>query len=143
MNIYIFLIILHNLGGNSPVDTTDTLWVKHFVKTALSHIISEINALYAEIQDGLQQMVGKRFPAVSAVTLQVKNFVKITLPRTISKINAFCILHRNSRWPPKCGKKVFLGKLASRPCRHPAGQNFCRSENLTISEILKMFHFQC
>ena len=104
-----FLIILHNLGGNSPVDTTDTLWVKHFVKTALSHIISKINALYAEIQDGLQQMVGKRFPAVSAVTLQVKNFVKITLPRTISKINAFCILHRNSRWPPKCGKRYFWG----------------------------------
>ena len=39
----------------SPVHAADTLVVKHFVKTALSHTISEINAFLCfmpEIQDG-------------------------------------------------------------------------------------------
>ena len=45
-------------GKKSPVDSTDTLWVKKFVEIALSRSISKINAFfafYAEIQDGRQK----------------------------------------------------------------------------------------
>ena len=36
----------------SQVHSADTLWVQIFIEVALSHTVSEINALYAEIQDG-------------------------------------------------------------------------------------------
>ena len=51
-------------------------------------------------------------PVQSADTLQIKNFVEIALNRTISKINVFCVLRRNSRWPPKVAGKQFWGKSA-------------------------------
>ena len=51
-------------------------------------------------------------PVQSADTQQIKNFVEIALYRTISKINVFCVLRRNSRWPPKVAGKQFWGKLA-------------------------------
>ena len=38
----------------SPVHSADTMKVKNFVEIALSRTVSEINALYAEIQDGCQ-----------------------------------------------------------------------------------------
>ena len=50
-----------NSGGKtifcemSPVDSADTLGVKNFVEIALSRSVSEINAFYAEIQDGRQK----------------------------------------------------------------------------------------
>ena len=39
----------------SPVHSTDTLWVKTFIESALSHTVSKINAFHAEIQDGHQK----------------------------------------------------------------------------------------
>ena len=50
-----------NSGGKTifcemlPVDSADTLGVKNFVEIALSRSVSEINAFYAEIQDGRQK----------------------------------------------------------------------------------------
>ena len=35
--------------------TTDTLGVKIFIEIAVSHIVFEINAFYADIQDGCQK----------------------------------------------------------------------------------------
>ena len=80
----------------SPVDSTDTLWVKNFVKIAVSRSVSEINVFLhlTEIQDGRQKwrenyLCGKS-SGDFAVTLWVKNFVKIALSRSVSEINAFC-----------------------------------------------------
>ena len=39
----------------------------------------------------------------------------------------FCILHRNSRWPPKMAGKRFSVKNASTFCRYPVGQKFRRN----------------
>ena len=39
----------------SPVHSADTLWVKNFIKIALSRTVFKINAFYAEIQDGRQK----------------------------------------------------------------------------------------
>ena len=41
--------------GKSPVDSAYTLWVKNFVEIILSSTVIEINAFYAEIQDGRQK----------------------------------------------------------------------------------------
>ena len=38
----------------------------------------------------------------------------------------FCLLCRNSRWPPKVAGQQFLRKGASRLCRYPVGQKFRR-----------------
>ena len=42
----------------------------------------------------------------------------------------FCVLHRNSRWPPKVAGKQFLQKVARRLCRSPVGQKFCRNRSI-------------
>ena len=34
----------NNFWEKSPIDSTNTLWVKNFVEIALSHSVSEINA---------------------------------------------------------------------------------------------------
>ena len=62
------------------------------------------------------------------------NFVKIALSCTVYKM-CFCVLHRNSRWPPKMVGKRFLVKNASRLCRYPAGQKF--RQNRTILHRLQ------
>ena len=36
----------------------------------------------------------------------------------------FCVLRKNSRWPPKVAGKQFLQKNASRLCRYPGDQTF-------------------
>ena len=73
-----------------------------------SRTVSKINAFYAKIQDGCQKWRDSDFcekpPVDSADNLQVRNFVEITLSRTVSQINVFCVLRRNSRWPPKNGR---------------------------------------
>ena len=82
---------------------------------------------YAEIQDGCQKWQENDFwgksPVDSAYILQVKIF-----RRNHSILHCLqnkCILCRNSRWPPKNGgEKCFLGKITSRVCLYPAGQNF-------------------
>ena len=43
----------------------------------------------------------------------------------------FCVLHRNSRWPPKMAGKPILGKVASTLCRYPVCQKF--RQNYSIS----------
>ena len=48
----------NDFWGKSPVDYSDTLRIKNFIKIALSRTVSEINAFfvfYAEIQDGRQK----------------------------------------------------------------------------------------
>ena len=168
----------------SPVDSADTLRVKNFIKIALSRTVIEMNAFYAEIQDGHQKWQENDFweksPVESADTLRVKICVKIDLCHTISEIDVFlcftqkfkmaakngrendfwgklpvdcryptgqkfcqnrsishsyrdeCVLHRNSRWPPKMAGKRILGKVASRLSRYPTGQSLC--QNLSISQ---------
>ena len=78
----------------SPVDSPYTLWVKNFIKIALSCSVSEINtffAFYAEIQDGCQKWRENDFWEKSLVespnTFRVKNFVEIALSRSVSEIN--------------------------------------------------------
>ena len=52
----------------------------------------------------------------------------------------FCALRRNSRWPPKVAGKQFLGKVASRLWRYPAGQEFVKiTLSRSISEINAFF----
>ena len=71
-------------------------------------------AFYAEIRNGHQKWGENDFweksPVDSADNLRVKNFVQIALSSSISKINGFCVLRRNSRWPPKVAGKQFLRK---------------------------------
>ena len=70
-------------------------------------------------------------PVESANTLRLKNFVKIALSCNVSEINAFfCVLRRNSRWPPQMAGKPFLEKVVSRICRFPKGQKFCRDHSI-------------
>ena len=52
----------------------------------------------------------EKFPVDSVDTLRVKTFAKITLSRTVSEINVFCVLCRNSRWPPKMAGNNFWEK---------------------------------
>ena len=42
-----------------PVHSVDTLWVKNFIRIALSQTVSKTNAFYTEIQDGRQKWRGK------------------------------------------------------------------------------------
>ena len=93
---------------------------------------------YAEIQDGRQKWRESDFceksPVDSADSLQVRNFVKITLSRTVSQINVFCMLCRNSRWPPKNGGKVIFAK-----CHQYSPQIPCGSKILSKSLYLAPF----
>ena len=75
----------------SPVDSAYNPQVKNFVK--ISRSISEVNAFYAEVQDGRQRWRENEFcenlPVHSADALWVKNFVEFVLSRSISEINMF------------------------------------------------------
>ena len=67
--------------------------VNNFNEITLSRTISEINAFYAEIQDGRQKWQEIDFwekpPVDSANTLRIKNVDEIALSRTVSEINVF------------------------------------------------------
>ena len=80
-------------------------------------------------------MVGKQFweklPVDSADTLCMKNFVEILLSRSVSEINVFYAEIQDGR--QKWWENVLLQKAASRICRYPVGQKFCR--NRSVSEI--------
>ena len=111
----------------------DSLLVKNFVKIALAHCVSKINAFshftqkFKMVTKWGQNNFGQNSPVVSVVTLwvknyakgrqrakestytlRVKNFIYIPLARSISKINMFCVLCRNSRWPPKVVGNNFI-----------------------------------
>ena len=49
----------------------------------------------------------------------------------------FCILHRNSRWPPKMAIKQFWGKVASRLGRYPEVQKFVKIYTIKFSILLR------
>ena len=55
----------------------------------------------------------------------------------------FCILRRNSKWPPKVAGHQFLGKIASRLCGYPVGQKLRRKLLLShsVSEINTFLRF--
>ena len=82
-------------------------------------------AFYAEIQDGRQKWrkndFWEKLPVDSAYTVRVKNFVKINLSHTVFKIMRFCILPKNSRWPPKNGVKVIFAKCRQYNLQIPYG----------------------
>ena len=44
----------------------------------------------------------------------------------------FCVLRRNSRWPPKVSGKQFWGKVPNRLCRYPVGQKFRRNRSISL-----------
>ena len=84
----------------SSVDSADTLWVKNFIKIALSCSVSEINEFLRFTQkfklvtkSGGKTFFCKKSSVDSADTLWVKNFVEIALSRSISEINAFLQIH--------------------------------------------------
>ena len=91
--------------------------------------------VYAEIQDGRQKWreidFCEKSPVHSADNLQVRNLVKISLSGTVFQINVFCVLCRNSRWPPKTGGKVVFANVPSTLCRYFVGPKFC--QNCSIS----------
>ena len=96
-----------------PVDSADALWVKSFVKIALSRSVSEINAFLCLTQK-----------------LRVSGKVEIALSLSVSEINVF--LHFMHPKNPKVAGKPFLTKVASRVCIYPGGQKFCRNRSISL-----------
>ena len=85
----------------SPEDSADTLWVKNFVKIALSHSVSEINSFLRlthkfkmAVKSGGKMFFCEKSPVDSTNTLWVKNLFEIALPRSVSEINAFSVLRK-------------------------------------------------
>ena len=102
-------------GKKSPVDSADTLWVKHFIKIALSRSVSKINAFFCftQIQDGRQKWRENDFwkkSLDSADTLWVKNFVEIALSHSVSEINPYLRLMQKFKMATKSGGKMIFGK---------------------------------
>ena len=77
------------IARKSPVYFADTLWVKNFIKIALSRTVSKINVFFAKIQDGRQKWQENNFreksPVDSAHTMWVKIFIEIALSADRSK----------------------------------------------------------
>ena len=90
-----------------------TLWVKHFVEIALSHLVSEINTFlhFTQVQDGCQKWretdFWKKSPVESAYTLWVKNFVEIALPCSVKRVFA---LMQKFKMAAKSGGKMIFAK---------------------------------
>ena len=101
-------------------------------------------AFYAQIQHEKwrENDFWEKSPVDSADTLRIKLFLEIALSHSFSEINTFCVLRRNSRWPPKVVGKQFLKKVASRLWRYPAGQKFCRNRSILLRFQYKHF-FSC
>ena len=82
----------------SPVQSADTLRVQNFVEIALSHTVSEMNALLRFTQK--YKMAAKSGGKVSFA----KNFDKIALSRTVKEIEAnlcvFPFMAKIRKWPP-------------------------------------------
>ena len=90
-------------------------------------------AFKAEIQDGRQKWRENNFWEKTEDTLRVKNFCRNRSISLLSEINAFfCILRRNSRWPPKVAGKRFLQKVASRLYKYHVGQKFSRNCSISL-----------
>ena len=108
----------------SPVHSADTLQVQNFVEITLSRTVSEINALYTEIQDGCQKWRESDFYEKLPVQIPCgyKILSKSLYLTSFPRLMRFCILCRNSRWPPKVAGKRFLLQVASRLFIYPAGQ---------------------
>ena len=109
------------------------------MEIALSHFISEINGFlmfYAEIQDGCQKWLENNFCKKSPVALQIpcgsKILLKIALSHSVSNINRFLPLTQKFKMASKSGRKTIFRKIASRLCRYPAGQKFCRNRSISL-----------
>ena len=106
----------NDFGGNLPVDSTDTLGIKHFVEIALALTVFEkgVFAFYTEIQDGRQKWqendFGGNLPLDSADTLWVKNFVEIALALTFLEINVFLRFKQKFKMAAQSGRKTLLAK---------------------------------
>ena len=102
----------------SPLDSADTLWVKNFVKIALSRSISKINAFLCLTQKFKMaaKSGGKMFffceimPVDSADTVRVKNFVEIAQFRSVSEINTFLHFTQKFKTAAKSGGKTIFEK---------------------------------
>ena len=84
----------------SPVHSADTLRVQNFVKIALSHTVSEMNAPFTQkfnmaAKSGGKAIFAKKSSVDSAYILWDKNFVEIALSRTVSEISVFNVSRRN------------------------------------------------
>ena len=68
------------------------------------------------VKNGGKMIFWEKSPEDSADTLGVKNFTEVAPSYTLSEINVFlgffCVVRRNSRWPPKMAGKHFLGKVS-------------------------------
>ena len=109
------------------------------MEIALSHFISEINRFlmfYAEIQDGRQKWLENNFCKKSPVALQIpcgsKILLKMALSHSVSNINRFLPLTQKFKMASKSGRKTIFRKIASRLCRYPAGQKFCRNRSISL-----------
>ena len=97
---------------------------------SLSHCLRDkcIFAFYAEIQAGCQKWCENDFwgklPHDSEDTLGTKILTNLLYLTPFARYMHFCVLGRNSRWPPKIAGKRFLGKVASSLCLYPGGQKF-------------------
>ena len=71
-------------------------------------------------------------PIDSADILRVKNFVEIALSCSVSDINRFLRLTQKFKTAAKSGRKTIFWKIASRLCRYPVGQTFCRNRSISL-----------
>ena len=119
----------NDFGEKSPVDA----YVFFFIftqKFKMSHRSRDkcVLTFYAEIH------LKAIFVKCCQYTLQIPCGLKITskllyLARFQHNC-VFCILRRNSRWPPKMVGKRFLGKVPSTLCIYPASQKFHRNRSI-------------
>ena len=101
----------------SPVQSTDTLWVKSFAKITPSCSVSQINTFFCFTQkfkmaakSGGKTLLCKKSPVHSADTLRVKNFLEIALSRSVSEINTFLNFTLKFKMATKSGGKMIFGK---------------------------------
>ena len=117
---------------------------------SISHCSQDkcIFLFYAEIQDGRQKWresnFCKKFPVHSAGTLPVKNLVEIALSRTTDPDKFFFAFYLdNLDGRQNWRERDFGGKLPVHSAENLWVKNFVEiALSCTISEILKIFHFQ-
>ena len=114
-----------------PVDSADTLWVKHFVEIALFHSVSEINTFlhFRRNSRWLPKVVGKRFfGKVASRLCRYPASQKFHQNRSIS-------LHFRDKSvfaEIQDGCQKWREKVASRLCRYPVGQKFCQNCSISL-----------